>query len=166
MSPNPKQKRISLKRGTYHGEKVVWLEFAYDKDMIQKAKEVGGCWSQYEKSWYIIKKEFDLSMVFKAFKQYAWVDYSSIKSSNQDIETIERPRMEQKLPKVIPIEKIQEILTGISNIKHKTALSTIDGYGGGFKDNTRTFGAQKQPDNRNLHPCKYEKFKRCKKPIG
>jgi len=44
---------------------------------------------------------------------------------NYELNDIERPIEGFKLPKVIPIEDVQKMLVIITNIKHKTALTTI-----------------------------------------
>ena len=48
---------------------------------------------------------------------------------NYELNNIERPIEGFKLPKVIPIEDVQKMLVGITNIKHKTALTTIYSLG-------------------------------------
>ena len=55
--------------------------------------------------------------------------YIKMKGINYGIANLERPIEGQKLPKVIPIETMQSFLAGISNIKHKTALTTIYSLG-------------------------------------
>ena len=55
--------------------------------------------------------------------------YIKMKGIKYEIAHIERPIEGQKLPKVIPIETVQKMLTGIANIKHKTALTTIYSLG-------------------------------------
>ncbi len=50
-------------------------------------------------------------------------------SRKLDIEEIERPRKGRPLPKVIPLELVQQMLASIPNPKHKVALSTIYGLG-------------------------------------
>ncbi|MDY0344832.1 MAG: site-specific integrase [Lentimicrobium sp.] len=55
--------------------------------------------------------------------------YIKMKGINYEIANLERPIEGQKLPKVIPIETMQSFLAGISNIKHKTALTTIYSLG-------------------------------------
>jgi site-specific recombinase XerD len=55
--------------------------------------------------------------------------YIKMKGIKHEIANLERPIEGQKLPKVIPIETMQSFLAGISNIKHKTALTTIYSLG-------------------------------------
>lgn len=74
------------------------------------------------KSGYSPKNQNQYISVIKTY-------FLKMQKTRQEIENIERPRMERKLPKVIAIEKIREMLSGISNIKHKTALSTVYSLG-------------------------------------
>jgi len=55
--------------------------------------------------------------------------YIKMKGINYEIANLERPIEGLKLPKVIPIEQVQQMLAGIANIKHKTALTTIYSLG-------------------------------------
>lgn len=55
--------------------------------------------------------------------------YIKMKGINYEIANLERPIEGLKLPKVLPIETVQRMLTGIANIKHKTALTTIYALG-------------------------------------
>ena len=55
--------------------------------------------------------------------------YIKMKGINYEIANLERPIEGMKLPKVIPIETVQSFLAGISNIKHKTALTTVYSLG-------------------------------------
>jgi integrase/recombinase XerD len=55
--------------------------------------------------------------------------YIKMKGINYELANIERPIEGQKLPKVLSIETVQKMLSGIANIKHKTALTTIYALG-------------------------------------
>ena len=51
--------------------------------------------------------------------------YLKVEHKELNIELIERPRKYRPLPKVIPKEVIQRMLTSIPNLKHQTALTLI-----------------------------------------
>lgn len=55
--------------------------------------------------------------------------YIKMKGIKYELANIERPIEGLKLPKVLSIETVQQMLTGIANIKHKTALTTIYALG-------------------------------------
>lgn len=77
---------------------------------------------------FIVKNKYSLktqNQYISAIKTF----YIKMKGINYEIANLERPIEGQKLPKVIPIETIQSFLAGISNIKHKTALTTIYSLG-------------------------------------
>jgi len=79
-------------------------------------------------SEFVLK--YNLSATFQnqtisALKQF----YSRLYRKIIDIDDMERPRKGRPLPKVIPVEIVREMLSYITNPKHKLALSTIYGLG-------------------------------------
>jgi site-specific recombinase XerD len=73
---------------------------------------------------YIISRGYSATFqnqVINAIKLY----YIKIRNSKLDIEKLERPIRARKLPKVIAKQDIEKMLTSITNLKHKTALSII-----------------------------------------
>lgn len=73
---------------------------------------------------FIIKQGYSASyqnQVINAIKLF----YLKVEHKELNIELIERPRKYRPLPKVIPKEVIQRMLTSIPNLKHKTALTLI-----------------------------------------
>ncbi len=73
---------------------------------------------------YIIKNGLSFSyqnQVVNAIKLF----FREIVHSNIDIDKIERPCREHKLPNVLSKEEVKKILNAHSNIKHKTMLSLI-----------------------------------------
>jgi integrase/recombinase XerD len=77
---------------------------------------------------YILKRGYSPSyqnQVINAVKLF----YQKVERRNIEIEEIERPRRGKPLPKVIDKKIIQEMLTSITNMKHRTALTLIYGCG-------------------------------------
>lgn len=73
---------------------------------------------------FIIKQGYSASyqnQVINAIKLF----YLKVEHKELNIELIERPRKYRPLPKVIPKEVIQRMLTSIPNLKHQTALTLI-----------------------------------------
>ncbi|NVO02812.1 MAG: site-specific integrase [Bacteroidetes bacterium] len=73
---------------------------------------------------YIIKNKLSFSyqnQVINAVKIF----FREIVRSKFDVETLERPRRQHKLPNVLSKEEITAILRGPRNIKHKAMLSLI-----------------------------------------
>ncbi len=73
---------------------------------------------------YIIQKGYSASyqnQVINAIKLF----YLKVENRHLSIDNIERPRKYAPLPKVIPKQKVEQMLTSIPNLKHKTALTLI-----------------------------------------
>lgn len=76
----------------------------------------------------LVQKGYSTSLqnvIVSALKQF----YRKIMDRQIDIEKLERPVKSHKLPKVISKDHIQKMLSGISNLKHYTALAMIYGFG-------------------------------------
>ena len=73
---------------------------------------------------YIIKKGYSASyqnQVINAIKLF----FLKVENRSLSIDNIERPKKYCPLPKVIPKEAVEKMLTSIPNFKHKTALTLI-----------------------------------------
>lgn len=73
---------------------------------------------------YILKKGYSASyqnQVINAVKLF----YLKVENRQLSIENIERPKKYKPLPKVIPKEMVEKMLTAIPNFKHKTALTIV-----------------------------------------
>ncbi len=78
--------------------------------------------------YFIIQKGFSASyqnQMINAIKLF----YLKMQGIKMELAHIERPRKSRALPKVIPKEVIQEMLSQIRNLKHKTALTLIYSLG-------------------------------------
>ena len=77
---------------------------------------------------YVIKRGISSSFqnqTVSALKTY----YLKMRGIKLQFETVERPQKFSRLPRVIAKEKVASALSGIPNLKHKTALSTIYALG-------------------------------------
>ncbi len=73
---------------------------------------------------FILKNGYSASyqnQVINAIKLF----YLKVENKTLSIEDIERPKRYNPLPKVIPKEMVEKMLTPIPNFKHKTALTII-----------------------------------------
>ncbi len=71
---------IKLNQAIHNGQPIVQLQFDFDAELAAVVKQLEGCkWSQTQKSWYILKEQFDLHRFFETFRGKAWVDYSGLK---------------------------------------------------------------------------------------
>ena len=116
-----KHKRYSISTiNTYCHSLQIFLEFNYQKpfnqitnnDIVDFVNE------------YILKKKLSFSFqnqVINAIKLY----FREILNSKIEIEKIERPRHQHKLPNVLSKKEVKSILTVLTNVKHRTMLSLI-----------------------------------------
>lgn len=77
---------------------------------------------------YILKQGYSASyqnQVINAIKLY----FEKYQSYSLDINQLERPRKSDRLPKVIDKKRVEQLLQGIGNMKHKMALTLIYGLG-------------------------------------
>ncbi len=73
---------------------------------------------------FIIKNRYSLSFqnqIINAVKLF----FRSIYNAKFDVDAVERPRREHKLPNVLSKEEVKRIITAPTNIKHRTMLSLI-----------------------------------------
>ena len=78
--------------------------------------------------YYVIGNGFSASyqnQMINAIKLF----YLKMLGIKFELKELERPRRGRPLPKVIPKEVVQEMLAGIGNLKHKTALTLIYSLG-------------------------------------
>ncbi len=73
---------------------------------------------------FVIKNRYSLSFqnqIINAVKLF----FRSVYNAKLDVDAVERPRREHKLPNVLSKEEVKQILTSSKNIKHRTMLSLI-----------------------------------------
>lgn len=73
---------------------------------------------------YILKRKYSFSyqnQVVNALKLY----FREVRKSKIEVEGLQRPRREHKLPNVLSKEEVKAILEAPTNIKHRTMLSLI-----------------------------------------
>ena len=51
--------------------------------------------------------------------------YKQVKNISLDIEQLDRPKKDRKLPEVLSLDEVKDLLTQIKNVKHKTLLSLL-----------------------------------------
>ena len=73
---------------------------------------------------YVIKNQYSLSFqnqIINAVKLF----FSCIYNTKFEVDAVERPRREHKLPNVLSKEEVKRIITSPTNIKHRAMLSLI-----------------------------------------
>jgi len=105
---------------TYTEAIKVFLKYFQDKDPVEISNKDFILFN----SNFILKNGYSASyqnQVINAIKLF----YLKVENRTLSIEDIERPKRYNPLPKVIPKEMVEKMLTSIPNFKHKTALTII-----------------------------------------
>ena len=140
--PCPKQKlltakpEILLSNEVHKGTDVVALRFLYDRELIKVIKKIDGIrWSQSKKYWYFRRDDDINEIITKTLSKYFEIKYEKNKSiegrKKKYIINIKHNKSDKLLYLQVPyiLKDIKEFLSGIANVKHKTALSTIYSLG-------------------------------------
>jgi site-specific recombinase XerD len=105
---------------TYTEALKVFLKYFQDRDPAEISNKDFILFN----SNFILKNGYSASyqnQVINAIKLF----YLKVENRTLSIEDIERPKRYNPLPKVIPKEMVDKMLTSIPNFKHKTALTLI-----------------------------------------
>jgi len=85
--------KITLGNNNHRNREVVSLCFEKDSELINKVKTLpGAAWSQSKGWWYILKEDFNLSVIFDVLSPVAFLDYSALK--NQENRKAEQEKIE------------------------------------------------------------------------
>lgn len=110
----------------YHEALQVFLRFFQDKQVEQ----ITNADIVKFNNTYILKKKLSSSyqnQVMNAIRLF----YRKIKHRQLDIDVLERPRREKKLPEIFSMEEIQRLFEATENLKHRTILMLI--YSAGLR---------------------------------
>ncbi len=130
-------KKIKLYKAWHSNKIQLFLEFAYDKSLIEEVRKIRGTrWSQSRKAWYIEYSEATLQKLDEKLKGHAKLDYSSLKNKKaSDITKQPGTSNPAKQKKAIPLpyELIPGVLESINKfeeyLQHKRySESTIKSY--------------------------------------
>lgn len=93
--------QINLRKGSHNNKEVIFIEFAYNADLVKKVKAFPDCrWSMSKKCWYVFKDDFNLNMFFTSLRDSAYIDYSSLKKTDAAKEDIKITKSKVPKPKV------------------------------------------------------------------
>ena len=130
--------QIKLSRDYHDGKDIIKIEFAFNRALIERVKQLSGArWSFSKRYWYVPSQDFRLSDLFMAVRGAAFIDYSLLRK-NQFVkpfpETVVRkdPRPNVLLPKGY-LELLKQ---------KRYSESTIKTYTHYFKDFQRYFFEQ------------------------
>jgi len=105
---------------TYTDALVVFLNFFNHKPVSQLTNDDVVLFVNQ----YILKQKFSFSyqnQIVNALKLY----FREVRKSKIEVESLQRPRREHKLPNVLSKEEVKAILQAPTNIKHRAMLSLI-----------------------------------------
>lgn len=75
---------VKLEKGIHKGRDVIFASFPKDLVVIEAVRSVEGrFWSQSNGKWYFFANEFNLSKLFDALKEKAFLDYSALKLTSK-----------------------------------------------------------------------------------
>ncbi|MBD81466.1 MAG: integrase [Crocinitomicaceae bacterium] len=120
-------KTITLTKGEHRKVPVIFIEFNYNKEIINLCKQLKARWSNTNKKWYVDANLFNLNSWFEAFKGTAWVNYSSIKGFSTNIKAVKTP----------PIKREQPIKNFSTEVKKEIAAFADILGAKGYATNTR-----------------------------
>jgi len=73
-------KMVVIKRMIHKGESRLMLNFKYDPELVNLAKQIEGVqWSDSNKCWHLPDRNDMLGKLFKLFRGVAFLDYSDLK---------------------------------------------------------------------------------------
>lgn len=121
--------KVILEQGKHHNNDVVFLIFPKDAQLISEVKTLGVAhWSQTKNKWYISQNEFDLSKLFAALNNKAFIDYSGLKEITS-IQKSSEKKESLKIQTSIPLEIEQDLTKLKLWMTHKRYCgSTINTY--------------------------------------
>ena len=128
-------KNLRLIPDTHRQQEIIKANFAYDRVLIDLVKkQEGAYWSQSLKTWYFMKKDFQLNRFYRSFKGKAFVDYSQLQKRSATAPFSKKIPKESKPEIQLPKEfKEQLILKRYSQNTIKTYCSCFLKFKGHFK---------------------------------
>ena len=131
-----KKPQIKITPGRHRDTAVVFLDFTYDKKLIEQLKiKTQASWSRSKSKWYIPEESFHLNHFFQHFRDYAWLDYSRLIHHNKgEKENLQKP-VKRKVAIPDPYINLLE--------QKRYSASTIKTYNNYFGDFISAFPGRK-----------------------
>ena len=115
------QKRYSQSTiENYVGVLTIFFRFYHSEDIFELTERDVITFNQE----YILKNGYGRTFqnqIISAVKLF----YSYHKHTKMDLNTIERPIKDRRLPEILSLEEVKQLLTNVRNVKHKTILSLV-----------------------------------------
>jgi integrase/recombinase XerD len=101
-----KKPNITLSAASHREQKVVKLEFAYSRDLVNELKtHTDALWSANMNCWYIPEDMFDLGDFFTSMKSAAYIDYSALKNNSYLVREPFKNKLQKIEKPIIPLPK-------------------------------------------------------------
>jgi integrase/recombinase XerD len=124
-------------------EKIIRIEFAYNRALIEKVKQLPGArWSASKRCWYVAREKFTLNDLFKAVRGAAFIDYSPLRNKSNIAAGDNQLRHKRLFPNktiALPkgyLERLQQ---------ERYSINTINIYTHYFKDFVAEFSDRELP---------------------
>lgn len=81
--------RVKIKKVVHNNENRILLYFPFDNKLTELVKKFDDArWSKTYRAWHIPQKKYNISDIFKVFKNNAWVDYNEFTTKTHFLDTI------------------------------------------------------------------------------
>lgn len=130
---------IKVRKVVHNNENRIIISFPYEEELVLLIKKFEDArWSKTHRAWHIPQNKYNISDIFKVFKNKAWVDYRDFSRKDVLVTTVESGKrgaktvLEEKIS-AEAIEKIEKFRFWLHSRRYSP--STINTY----LDSIRTF---------------------------
>ena len=119
--------KVVLTKGFHRGNDVVFIKFAWNKELIEIVKQLEGTlWSKSNGCWYAKADDFNFQKTYMAFRGRAWLDYSAIGKPKPEIIKISQGRSKKQQPSAENGELIENFKRWLMHKRYSD--NTISAY--------------------------------------
>lgn len=130
---------IKVRKVVHNNENRIIISFPYEEELVLLIKKFEDArWSKTHRAWHIPQNKYNISDIFKVFKNKAWVDYRDFSRKDVLVTTVESGKrgaktvLEEKIS-AEAVEKIEKFRFWLHSRRYSP--STINTY----LDSIRTF---------------------------
>lgn len=90
---------INVSSGLHKNNRVLFLKFAFNKQLIKQMKLIQADWSQTQKVWHIPNNKENLNLLFERFRGVAWLNLKALKAAKNISEAfVNQKKMINRIP--------------------------------------------------------------------
>lgn len=147
---------IKVRKVVHNNENRIIISFPYEEELVLLIKKFEDArWSKTHRAWHIPQNKYNISDIFKVFKNKAWVDYRDFSRKDVLVTTVESGKrgaktvLEEKIS-AEAIEKIEKFRFWLHSRRYSP--STINTYLDSIKTFLRFYAFKKiqEIDNNDL----------------